>query len=146
MGARRHAGHAQPADRRHAGGGGPDHLGPADIPATGHYCFVAGLIGNAQDPAPAPGRFPRLEQLHAVFIRANNNVTWRNFNVVNNVPPPGADMIAQPFLMAGAFDRTRRMRLEVVLRLPRGSKAELRLPEHLVEYLPAQPGPVPESG
>ena len=61
-------------------------------------------------------------------------MTWRNFNVVPNVPPPGAEMIAQAFLMAGAFDRTRRMRLEVVLRLPRGSKAELRLPKHLVEY------------
>jgi hypothetical protein len=111
---------------------GPITWAQADIPAPGHYCFVA-ILSQSHDPGPNPIDFLDWDNFRA-FIRNNNNVTWRNFNVVPNVPPPGAEMIAQPFMMAGAFDRTRRMRLEVVLRLPRGSKAELRLPKHLIEY------------
>jgi serine protease len=110
---------------------GPITWAQGDIPAPGHYCFVA-ILSHAQDPGPAPIDFLDWDNFRA-FIRNSNNVTWRNFNVVPNVPPPGAGMIAQQFLMAGAFDRTRRMRLEVTLRLPKGAKAELRLPEHLVE-------------
>jgi serine protease len=111
---------------------GPITWADADITAPGHYCFVA-ILSQSHDPGPDPIDFLDWDNFRA-FIRNNNNVTWRNFNVVPNVAPSGAEMIAQPFLMAGAFDRTRRMRLEVVLRLPRGSKAELRLPKHLVEY------------
>jgi serine protease len=110
---------------------GPITWDETEIPAPGHYCFVA-ILTHPQDPGPAPIDFLDWDNFRA-FIRSNNNVTWRNFNVVPNVPPPGAQMIAQPFLMVGAFDKTRRMRLEVTLRLPRGSKAELRLPMHLVE-------------
>ena len=102
-----------------------------DIPAPGHYCFVA-ILSQAQDPGPTPVDFLDWDNFRA-FIRNNNNVTWRNFNVVANAPPAGAKMIAQPFLMAGAFDRTRKMRLEVNMRLPRGSRAELLVPQHLIE-------------
>jgi len=112
---------------------GPITWADVDIPAPGHYCFVA-ILSQVQDPGPNPIDFLNWDNFRA-FIRNNNNVTWRNFNVVPNMPPPGADMIAQPFLMAGAFDKTRRMRLEVTLRLPRGSKAHLRLPAHLVESM-----------
>ena len=59
----------------------------ASIPASGHYCFV-GLVGTAADPAPGLGAFSDWANF-TTFISANNNVTWRNFNVVNNVPPLG---------------------------------------------------------
>lgn len=118
---------------------GPLTWPSADIPAPGHYCFVA-ILSHAQDPGPVPADFLDWDNFRA-YIRNNNNVTWRNFNVVPNVPPPGADMIAQDFLMAGAFDRTRRMRLEVTLRLPRGARAWLRLPVHLADYFLRQIGP-----
>lgn len=121
---------------------GPLTWNAADIPAPGHYCFVA-ILSHPQDPGPAPTDFVDWDNFRA-FIRNNNNVTWRNFNVVPNVPPPGARMIAQDFLMAGAPDKTRRMRLEVTLRLPRGSKALLRLPRHLAEPFLRQRGPFVE--
>jgi serine protease len=59
----------------------------ASIPASGHYCFV-GLVGTAADPAPGLAAFSDWANL-TTFISANNNVTWRNFNVVNDVPPSG---------------------------------------------------------
>lgn len=102
-----------------------------DIPAPGHYCFVT-ILDQAQDPGPTPVDFLNWSNFQS-FIRENNNVAWRNFNVIPNTPPPGAEMLTQPFLMAGAFDEPRKMRLEVVMRLPEGAKASLRIPEHLAE-------------
>jgi len=114
----------------------------AAIPATGHYCFVA-LIGTAQDPAPAAADFldwTKFEQ----FIRANNNVTWRNFNVVNNVPPSATEppgYLPLPFLAAGAPDQARRMRLEVVSHLPKGSIVLLELAPEMARLFGARPMP-----
>lgn len=121
---------------------GPLTWAAADVPAPGHYCFVA-ILSHPQDPGPAPADFTDMDNFRA-FIRNNNNVTWRNFNVVPNVPPPGARVIAQDFLMAGAFDKTRRMRLELTMRLPRGARAWLRLPPHLAEAFLRQRGPFVE--
>lgn len=103
-----------------------------DIPAPGHYCFVA-ILGHPGDPGPAPVDFLDWDNFRS-FIRNNNNVTWRNFNVVPSAPPPSGITVL-PFLMAGAFDRRRLMRLELCLRLPQGGRAHLRAPEHLVEHL-----------
>ncbi len=100
-----------------------------EIPGPGHYCFV-GLIGNAQDPAPNPAEFLDW-QTYRTFIRNNNNVTWRNFNVVNNAPPPNVEppgFVPLQFLAPGAPDITRFMTVEIVSRLPRGSRALLELP------------------
>jgi hypothetical protein len=115
----------------------------AAIPATGHYCFV-GLIGHARDPAPLPADFLNWDNFR-LFIRANNNVTWRNFNVVNNMPPSSAEppnYVALPFLAAGAPDRARRMRLEVVGRLPKGAVAVLEMPQEWAQLLQVRPMPV----
>lgn len=107
----------------------------ADIPATGHYCFVA-LVGNAADPAPSPADFGSWDDFTR-FIRENADVTWRNFNVVNNVPPaaggapPG--FVALPFLVPGAPDRARPMALEVVARLPEGARLLLEAPRHWLD-------------
>jgi serine protease len=112
----------------------------AQIPATGHYCFVT-LIGHAQDPAPQPADFLNWDNFR-LFIRANNNVTWRNFNVVNNAPPTSAEppnYVALPFLVAGAPDKGRRMRLEVVGRLPKGAEVMLEMPRELAQLLQVRP-------
>jgi subtilase family protein len=111
----------------------------AEIPAPGHYCFV-GLIGNAQDPAPAPSDFLNWANFQ-LFIRANNNVTWRNFNVVNNVPPSAGEppnYVALPFIVAGAPDKARRMRLEVAGRLPQGAEAVLEMPREFAKLVRAR--------
>jgi hypothetical protein len=110
----------------------------ADIPGRGHYCFV-GLIGNAADPAPGPADFLDWDNFRR-FIRENNNVTWRNFNVENNDPdvedptvPKGFK--ALKFLAPGAPDKARHMALEVRGKLPEGAKAALEVPLVFFELL-----------
>jgi serine protease len=108
----------------------------AAVPATGHYCFV-GLIGNAQDPAPSPADFVNFTNYES-YIRNNNNVTWRNFNIVNNDPSAQADpanFVALPFLAPGTPDKARRMGLEVMARLPEGSRVFLEAPVHFLDAL-----------
>lgn len=105
----------------------------AAIPATGHYCFV-GLVGTLNDPAPDPANFLNFDNFIR-FIRNNNNVTWRNFNVVNNVPPAESDppnYIALNFLATGAPDKARPMQLGVAARLPEGAKVLLEVPLYLL--------------
>lgn len=53
----------------------------ADIPALGHYCFV-GLVDSGGDPAPNPATIHNINDYYN-FIRASNNATWKNFDVVN---------------------------------------------------------------
>jgi serine protease len=110
----------------------------ADIPGEGHYCFV-GLVGNAADPAPGPADFLNWDNFRR-FIRENNNVTWRNFNVEDNDPdvedptvPKGFK--ALKFLAPGAPDKARYMALEVIGRLPEGAKAKLEVPLDFYELL-----------
>jgi serine protease len=101
----------------------------AAIPGPGHYCLVA-LVGNARDPAPAPADFFDWDNFRA-FIRANNNVTWRNFNVVDSEPDPAADpegFVALPFIFPGAPDKARRFSLELVAKLPADSRVMLEVP------------------
>lgn len=110
------------------------------IPAPGHYCFV-GLIGNGRDPAPSPADFLDWNNFQR-FIRENNNVTWRNFNVVNLIPPNGGEpprYVALPFLSPGAPDKARRFGLEVVARLPEGAQLRLEMPLNLLEALEPRP-------
>jgi hypothetical protein len=107
----------------------------ASVPPTGHYCFV-GIIGSTNDPAPGPADFIDFDNFER-FIRSENNVTWRNFNVVNNVPPSGGShppgFIALPFLITGAADRARQMKVEADVRLPKGAELLLDLPRPLAE-------------
>ena len=110
----------------------------AEIPASGHYCFV-GLIGNASDPAPEPADFLNWDNFRR-FIRENNNVTWRNFNVEDNDPdvedptvPTGYK--ALKFLAPGAPDQARYMGLEIIAKLPENAKAILEVPLVFFELL-----------
>ena len=65
-----------------------------------------GYFLHPRDPAPSPGALLNWTNFNN-FIRNNNNVTWRNFNVVDNDPsldpqaPKG--FVALPFLVPGAF-------------------------------------------
>lgn len=110
----------------------------ADIPGPGHYCFV-GLVGNPADPAPGPADFLNWDNFR-LFIRENNNVTWRNFNVENNDPdvedptvPKGFK--ALKFLAPGAPDKALYMALEVIGKLPDRAGAMLEVPLVFYELL-----------
>ena len=106
----------------------------AELPGEGHYCLVA-VIGTDADPAPDPATFTDFDQ-YRQYIRANNNVTWRNFNVVENVADPDAEgLVALPFLVPGAFDRARPMGLEIRSRLPAGARVLLEAPAYLARRL-----------
>lgn len=101
----------------------------AQIPATGHYCFV-GLLDHPQDPAPPLADFQDFNNFRA-FIRNNNNVTWRNFNVVDldpSVPEPQV----LPFVVAGWPNQRLEMAVEMALKLPAGAEVLLEAP---IRYL-----------
>lgn len=97
----------------------------ADIPATGHYCFV-GVVNHAQDPAPLLANLNQWDNFRA-FIRNNNNVTWRNFNVVDL--NPADPFVALSFIVPGAFDKARKFLVEIDGKLPIGSRVMLEVPK-----------------
>ena len=98
----------------------------ADIPATGHYCFV-GITDHTGDPAPPLPAATDWDGFRS-FIRNNNNVTWRNFNVVDLDPNSVSDTMSFPFLIAGAPDMVRMFDLEIQRHLPKEAQAWLELP------------------
>jgi hypothetical protein len=112
----------------------------ASIPGPGHYCFV-GLVGHPGDPAPTPGDLLNWSNF-TVFVRANNNVTWRNFNVEDNDPeldkgtPIG--FVPLPFLAPGAPDIARPMQLELQARLPSRAKLLWEMPLAFLDQLPGR--------
>lgn len=110
----------------------------ANIPGEGHYCFV-GLIGNSRDPVPGRADFLNWDNFRR-FIRENNNVTWRNFNVEDGDPDVADPTVprgfkALKFLAPGAPDKARYMALEFIGKLPEGAKAILEVPLYFYELL-----------
>ncbi len=102
------------------------------IPATGHYCFVA-TVSHLQDmepPLPGPLDWASFQ----AYIRNSNNVTWRNFNVVDVLPDPSADPVEAKFIIAGAPDRARIFDFEIRQQLPERMRIWLELP--LALYAP----------
>lgn len=111
--------------------GGPLTWPAAALPTPGHYCFVA-VAGDPTDPRPHPAAFPTWDD-YLAFVRNQNNVAWRNFNVVPAPPDAGVHEFA--FVVPGAFDLARVFAVEALGRLPRGSKARLVLPHRLAKEL-----------
>jgi hypothetical protein len=117
---------------------GPLTWPEANLPTVGnHACFVA-LLDQAADPEPpVPGAGPSFDWGAFVnLVRAQNNATWRNFNVVDALADPRADPVAIDFIIAGSPDAARRFDLEIVQRLPLGVKLELEVPAALLAVLP----------
>jgi hypothetical protein len=117
-----------------------------DIPAPGHYCFVA-VSGNAADPKPNPATFSSFDQ-YRTFVRNNNNIAWRNFNVVPGPPSGGAPpgFYKEKFIIPGAFDTSRRFEFEAVARLPQGSHGFLEVPTWFADALRPHPCQVDHDG
>jgi serine protease len=112
---------------------GPLAWPAAQIPATGHYCFV-GLLHHVQDPAPPiPG--PTDWNGFLGMVRNQNNVTWRNFNVVDEIPDPTGDPTALPFLIVGAPDRAREFEMQIFRNVPRDARVRLEVPLGLAAKL-----------
>jgi hypothetical protein len=106
----------------------------AAIPGTGHYCFVA-YLDQPQDPAPLiPG--PTDWNGFLDLIRNQNNVTWRNFNVIDVQPDPAADPIAMPFLLTGDPGGARRFDIEIAVHLPADAQLLLEIDQAALGALP----------
>jgi hypothetical protein len=105
------------------------------IPAKGHYCFV-GVAGNAQDPKPSMATFSNFNQ-YVTYVENNNNIAWRNFDVVSGPPsagsPPG--FYKQVFVIPGAFDTGHVFDFEAIGRLPAKSRVFLDMPAWLADAL-----------
>ena len=101
------------------------------LPGPGHYCFVS-AVGNADDPGPNPASFATFDDFMN-YIYANNDITWRNFNVVIPAPHPikWGHFIPLRFLITGAWDAPRVFALETHAELPEGSHMALQVPHWL---------------
>jgi hypothetical protein len=100
---------------------------PADqIPAPGHYCFVA-TVGCNYQPAPVPELLANFAtfQDYENYIADNPNVTWRNFNVVQvqmgQIRPPWGHLVPLPFHLTGAWMEDVVFQFETIAALPEGS-------------------------
>jgi hypothetical protein len=106
------------------------------IPATGHYCFI-GIANHPNDPAPLIPPAAGFDWNDFTdYIKNNNNIVWRNFNVIDVEPDPSAEPTELPFLVAGAPDKVRYFDLEIMLRVPRDVKVWLEAPKSLFSFLP----------
>jgi hypothetical protein len=105
---------------------------PADqIPAPGHYCFVA-TVGCNYQPAPDPmllNSFATFQD-YENYIDNNANVTWRNFNVVRfpmgQIRPPWGHFLSLPFRLTGAWMEDVAFQFQTIAALPDGSTLALQ--------------------
>jgi hypothetical protein len=129
----------------------PIRWAQADMPTVaGHYCFIA-LVGSALDPMPDVSgldlnwdmannwdRFFR-------FVGNNNNVAWRNYNIVAMpsgppmpLPPPVPDDMPfreVAFLTRGAPNEVVKMKLRIGAQLPAKSRIFLQVPLGFLDLL-----------
>jgi hypothetical protein len=114
---------------------------PADqLPGVGHDCFVA-AVGNADAPGPNPASFATFADFEN-YIYANNNITWRNFNVgIIGLGLVGwGEFFPLPFLITGAWNEVIEFTLETHADLPEGSRLALQVPHSIGRGLqPAHP-------
>jgi hypothetical protein len=101
----------------------------AQIPAPGHYCFIA-IVGHPYDPEPPP-LGPTDWTGFQTYLRDHNNVAWRNFNVIS----PASLNIGAWFWIRGAPDQIRYFDFEIIQALPQGLRLSLEIPLALLGAL-----------
>ncbi|MDH5480884.1 MAG: hypothetical protein OEX11_09020, partial [Nitrosomonas sp.] len=95
-----------------------------NVPEPGHYCFV-GIIHNPFSPAPDLSKISSINSFWN-FMSQNNNVVWRNFNVVDNIPNVNNEYNSYRFIARKPiYDIKERTRLEICCELPERAKAWL---------------------
>jgi serine protease len=112
--------------------GGPLIWPARNIPGAGHYCFI-GVVDHYLDPSPSSSLLSDFAEFEA-YIRNNNNVAWRNFNVIENtspswVPARFRGFLPLTFMMVGAPDKRRKFNIEITRDLPLNSSLILEAPE-----------------
>ena len=118
---------------------------PSDqLPGMGHDCFVA-AVGNAFAPGPNPSSFATFDDFQN-YIYANNNITWRNFNVdiIGFGLVPWGEFVPLHFFITGAWQEPLHFLLETHAELPEGSRISLQVPRWIGEQLKPHQPPVEE--
>ena len=107
----------------------------ADQPGPGHYCYVA-VLDDPRDPAPPIGGLgtdvPFDWEDFLTLVRTQNNIAWRNFNVVSGGSAKARGLVGPlRFLVAGAPDKARPFTVQLGADLPPGSQVWVHLPAAL---------------
>ena len=100
-----------------------------NIPAPGHYCFVA-TVGCNYQPAPNPetlSNFATFEDYYN-YILNNNNITWRNFNVVQGSGGSSPGMLHLPFHLTGFWNGEESFHFITETDLPEGARLWIDAP------------------
>jgi serine protease len=102
------------------------------IPNAGHYCFI-GVASHPDDrtiidPMTTWDQFIDL-------VRSNNNVAWRNFQVINPVAATDAGWLRFPFRIRGAPHGARVFTLQVELQFLTARAAWMEVPAVVAEQL-----------
>jgi len=105
----------------------------AKLPPPGHYCFVA-VVGNDDDPTPPQADLATWDGF-CRLVRSNNNVTWRNFNIIPVAPTPPSGAVELPFHAAGDPESARVFGFEIVAGLPADAEVWWAVPDYLVDLL-----------
>ncbi len=107
----------------------------SNLPAPGHYCFVV-LLDAEDDPQPFPPvSFPNPAD-YRNYIRNNNNVAWRNFNIIDTDAESTDNLTIDA---KGVTEGLNEYRLEIISELPDGATLWLDVPEDFLEYFPHDP-------
>jgi hypothetical protein len=105
----------------------------ASLPPDTHQCFV-GILWHAQDDDPlVPGAYNFDLNDFIAFIRNHNNITWKNFNVVDDVDPIDPSAVL-PFNIVGAPDKARKFDFEIIRALPEEASLWLEMPFNLFAF------------
>ena len=90
-----------------------------DIPGPGHYCFIA-ITGSNNDPKTLTtnqvANFANTGMSfndYLTLIMNNNNVAWKNFNVIDIVPTIPDKIKFPPLNFNGAFDKDTNFNLRI---------------------------------
>ena len=97
------------------------------IPAAGHYCFIA-EIADPISPTPALTAMADYDAFR-YFIRSENNVVWRNFDVETYTASSPQPLPLWAWARCPKGPRPRWMRLEVDAALPAGALVHVRIPD-----------------
>jgi hypothetical protein len=106
---------------------------------AGHYCYVCVISNSIDDrnditqlkPHELPGETPLTSDEFLRLIRDNNNITWKNFNIIE-MESASATSVEMPFLMVG--DETKSEIFEFVFTsiLPKDAIVYLEIPNALL--------------
>lgn len=111
----------------------------ASLPPAGHFCFVA-VSRIGQPPLPPPANLLTISAFRAM-IRNNNDVTWRNFDVVEMKFSGANALMELRFEVGGAPREDEPMEFEVRSGLPPGSELAVEGP---LDFLVAVHGQSPQ--